>query len=129
VPGFEPSSASAVDPAEFVSPDGVFLLARRVGQPAGCAGLRRFDAVTGEVKRVFVLAWHRRGGVGRALLERVEAEARGAGYKALRLDTTGAAPALNLFLKAGYGEIEPFNHNPHARHWLEKRLAEADSAR
>jgi hypothetical protein len=61
--------------------------------------------------------------VGQALLGRLEAEARGAGYEALRLDTTGAAPALALFLEAGYIEIEPFNANPHARHWLEKRLA------
>ena len=121
-PGFKPSSASAVDAAEFVGPDGVFLLASVGGTPVGCAGLRRFDAATGEVKRVFVLASHRRGGVGRELLDRVETEARGAGYEALRLDTTGDPSALKLFLSAGYRDVEPFNDNPHAHHWLEKPL-------
>jgi GNAT superfamily N-acetyltransferase len=79
--------------------------------------------VAGEVKRVFVRAEHRGGGFGRALLARIETEARGTGYESMRLDTTGAPAPLRLFLSAGYRETEPFNDNPHARHWLEKRLA------
>lgn len=33
--------------------------------------------------------------------------------------------ARRLYLTAGYREIEPYNLNPYARHWMQKELPPA----
>jgi ribosomal protein S18 acetylase RimI-like enzyme len=122
--GFAPKGGSTVADGDFTPPDGVFLVAVCGGAPAGCAGLRRLDATTGEVKRLFVRRNTRGRGMGRALLDALEQRARAAGLRALRLDTDGGnAAALALFRSAGYEPIGDYNANPYARHWFEKRLA------
>ena len=69
-------------------------------------------------------------GVGRRLLEELEAAAREMGYHRLRLDTGARQPdALGLFRTAGYEEIEDYNGNPFAAHWLEKDLDGREGAR
>jgi GNAT superfamily N-acetyltransferase len=125
IAGFTPSHASLVSPSEFTASRGVFLLATVNGDPAGCAGLRTLEGSAGsigEVKRVFIRREHRRNGIAGELLARIEAEAHLRGFAALCLDATGDPAALNFFRAAGYREIEPFNDNPYAKFWFEKRL-------
>src|SRR6185312_17386107 len=57
-------------------PDGRWLVARRSGRTVGCAGLKRLDERTAEIKRIYVVPAARRGGVGRALIGGLEAAAR-----------------------------------------------------
>jgi hypothetical protein len=45
-----------------------------------------------------------------------------------RLDTNGTlSEARGLYAAAGYREIAPFNANPYAHHWFEKRVRRARS--
>src|SRR4051794_23768215 len=80
-PGLDFSRSPSATASELAPPDGRFLVAFLVGDPAGCAGLKRLDDETAEVKRVFVAAGARRHGVGRALMMGIEREARERGYR------------------------------------------------
>src|SRR5438552_14861730 len=59
----------ALEPAEFLAPTGVFLVARVEDWPAGCGGLRKFRDDTAEVKRMYVEPGARCRGIGRKILE------------------------------------------------------------
>ena len=60
-------------------------------------------------------------GVGRRILERLEAFAREFALSALRLETNRALEeAQALYRSCGYLEVEPFSDEPYAHHWFEK---------
>ena len=100
-----------VDPAEFAPPNGVFVVARHDGDLIGCAGLRRHDDETVELKRMFVRAEHRRRGHARRLLAALEDHARTMGYQRLALETGLAQPeAIALYESAGYQPLPGFGH-------------------
>jgi GNAT superfamily N-acetyltransferase len=116
-------NAAPAHPHELASPDGVFLVAWAGSDPAGCAALKRLDRRTGEVKRVYVAERARRRGAGRALMVRIEDEARARGYERVRLDIGDRQPAaMELYRALGYVEIPDYNGNRYASHWLEKSL-------
>ena len=63
-------------------------------------------------------------GVGRRLLGELEARAAGraaATWCASRR-TAALTEAIALYRSAGYAEVPPFNDEPYAHHWFEKRL-------
>jgi ribosomal protein S18 acetylase RimI-like enzyme len=63
-------------------------------------------------------------GVGRRLLADLERRAAAEGARTLRLETNESlTEAIGLYRAAGYVEVEPFNDEPYAHHWFEKRLA------
>jgi GNAT superfamily N-acetyltransferase len=100
-----------VDTDEFAPPDGTFLVARVGAVAIGCAGLRRHDERTVEVKRMFVRPEHRRRGHARRLLAALEDRARSQGYQRVILETGLAQPeAIALYTSAGYQPIEGFGH-------------------
>ncbi len=77
--------------------------------PVACAGLKYYDAITAEVKRVFVKPEYRRFGIGRSLLWQLENYARGNNFSTLILET--GAPlvaAMKLYEKIGYQEIDRY---------------------
>ena len=89
------------------------LIAFHDGQVAGCAALRQFDPGIGEIKRLYVRPAFQGSGLGRALLERVIAEANAAGYQALLLDTLPTMErAIALYRTLGFHEIPPYGNNP-----------------
>lgn len=95
--------------AKVTAPDGTFLVARLDGEPVGCGALKPFDGDVGEIKRMFVATRGRRRGVARALLARLEDEARALGYAALQLETGEAQPeAVALYETAGWTRIPPY---------------------
>jgi hypothetical protein len=58
------------------------------------------------------------------VLSELEAHARHNGAAAVHLDTNRALRAATaLYRSSGYVEVEPFNDEPYADHWFEKRLA------
>jgi GNAT superfamily N-acetyltransferase len=76
----------------------LYLLAWRDGRAVGCGALRERDALTGEVRRMFVTRPARRDGVARALLARLEADAQSLGYRRLVLETgTRQQAAVTLY--------------------------------
>ena len=108
---------------QMVPPNGVFLGVFRDGVLIGCGGVRATGDHACEIKRMFVVASARGGGIARALLSRLEAEGAGLGCRLARLDTrTVLTEARALYLSAGYVEVDRYNDNPFAQHWFEKPL-------
>lgn len=117
------TEGGGVGPEELAPPHGLFLLVEVDGRPVACGGVRRLDAGTAEVKRMYVAPAARGRGVARGLLARLEKEGRSLGCRVVRLDTgLHMDAALALYLSSGYREIPDYNGNPHAGHWLEKDL-------
>jgi len=116
LPDHQGSEAALADvallPGPYTPPDGGFYLARLDGAPAGCVALQRFDAGTAEVKRMFVMEHARRRGVGRALLARLQEDARAAGYLRLRLGTLDEMTAAQrLYGEMGFVRIPSYRPN------------------
>jgi len=87
-------------------PEGTFLVAWLDGEPVGCGGIKRWDATTAEVKRMYTAPAGRRRGVARAVLRGLEAAARDLGYEAVRLETGEEQPeAMRLYESAGFHRI------------------------
>lgn len=81
--------------AEMVRPYGAFLVAYDRDRSVGCGGLKRLDADTAEIKRMYVVADARGRGVGRSTLIALEEEARRLGYRrAVRVRRVRRDPRL-----------------------------------
>jgi GNAT superfamily N-acetyltransferase len=121
--GFDPGAALEEAAVSMNPPNGVFLLALRGDQVAGCGGVQLLDADTAEIKRMWVSPDARGVGLGRRLLARLEDEARRLGCHRVVLDTNGVLlPAIAMYRAAGYADIERYNDNPYAEHWFAKEL-------
>jgi GNAT superfamily N-acetyltransferase len=96
----------ARDAHMFEPPDGVFLVIRVDSRAVACGGVCRFDGTRAELKRMYVVPASRGSGLGRHLLEALEAEARRFGYTGIVLETGDRQPeALGLYASAGYESI------------------------
>jgi len=112
-------------PGAYGPPGGRLLLARHAGHAAGCVALRKLEAGTCEMKRLYVRPGDRGRSLGRMLVERVISEARGIGYERMRLDTVGSAmkDAIALYRRMGFREIAPYSVIPvEDALWMELRL-------
>jgi len=106
-------------PGDYAPPDGRLLLAEYEGQPGGCVALHKLtlqnvnDGIC-EMKRLYLRPQFRGKGVGRALAERVIAEARQIGYRRMRLDTVEPVmkDAVAMYRRLGFREIAPYRPNP-----------------
>lgn len=96
-------------PGKYAPPKGSLLIAYSGGQPAGCVALRDLGDNIAEMKRMFVPPAFRGLGVGRALADRVIADARQAGYRRMRLDTSRRQKeAIRLYEASGFQRIPPY---------------------
>ncbi|SHG96820.1 GNAT family N-acetyltransferase [Geodermatophilus nigrescens] len=101
---------AAVDPAEFVPPAGLFLVAEVDGEPAGCGAWRRHGeghaGTEAEVKRVYVVPAFRRLGLAQLVVTALEDSARAAGYRSVVLNSGDRQPeALGLYAAMGYRPV------------------------
>lgn len=100
-------------PGAYAPPGGRLLLATDDGTPVGCIALRDIGAGRSEMKRLFVRHTARGLGVGKALVERIIAEARAAGFCEIVLDTLPSMDAAQrLYESLGFRDIPPYNANP-----------------
>jgi putative acetyltransferase len=98
-----------LDPEEVADGQGAFLVATRAAKPVGCGAVRRIDARTGEIKRMFVAPEERGKGLSRVLLNALESEARALGLSRLVLETgVRQLAALALYERAGFSRTAPF---------------------
>ena len=105
---YPPESNHLLDPAALLDSGACFLVARLGGRAVGCGALLA-RADHGEIKRMFVTPSARGHGIGRAILERLEALAADRGLPVLRLETgIHNHDALRLYRKTGFEESGPF---------------------
>ncbi len=121
--GFDPTAGETALPHEVRPPAGAFFVARLDGEPIGCGAVKHHADAPAEIKRMWISPQARGLGLGRRLLATLEACAAAAGADVARIETSSVLPeALALYASAGWVEVAPFNAEPFADHWLEKRL-------
>ena len=82
---------------------GAFVLLRHGDETVAGGAIRRYDDQTAEVKRMWTSHLYRRQGLGRRVLEELEAAAAGLGYRKLYLTTGPRQPeAAALYLAVGF---------------------------
>lgn len=121
--GFDPTIGITADPDELTPPAGELLVARLHGRPVGCGALKLHPDAPAELKRMWVAPEARGLGLGRRLLQTLEDHAVAAGARVVHLETNRTlVEAIQMYRRAGYREVAPFNDEPYAHHWFEKRL-------
>ena len=122
--GFDPSVGATALPHEVRPPAGQFFVAYLQGEPIGCGGVKHHANAPAEIKRMWIAPQARGLGLGRRLLDTLEACAGEGGAEVARIETSAALiEALSLYRSTGWGEVPPFNDEPFADHWFEKELA------
>ncbi|UCD62598.1 MAG: GNAT family N-acetyltransferase [Candidatus Zixiibacteriota bacterium] len=115
-------------PGKYAPPEGRLYLARWDGKVAGCIALKKLGPDTCELKRLWVKPAFRGKKIGRALAERVIADAREIGYRKMMLDTIDTMiEAMTLYQSLGFEKTVPYYDNPvkGATHF-EKCLTESE---
>jgi len=101
-------------PGAYARPAGRLLVAGPAGRLMGVIALRPLSPEVCEMKRLFVRPEAHGTGLGRALAERLIAEARAAGYRAMRLDTIAhkMAAAVKLYERLGFRDVPAYYDSP-----------------
>ncbi|MEJ2026745.1 MAG: GNAT family N-acetyltransferase [Limibacillus sp.] len=111
---YPPESNHLLDPESLARPGALFFVARLETRPHGMAALVPAKAygpaeTYGELKRMFVTEEARGQGIAKALLLRIEQEARTLGLAAIKLETGSKQPeAIALYRRYGFEECGPF---------------------
>jgi putative acetyltransferase len=107
---YDPEQRHGLSLEQVFQPNVRFFVARLGDQAVGCGAVALCDGYA-EVKRMYTRAAARGRGVGKALLARIEREARGTGKPMLRLETgTYQAAAIGLYEGCGFRACGAFGH-------------------
>jgi len=121
--GFDPSAGATALPHEVRPPAGEFFVAYLHGEAVGCGAVKHHGDRSAEIKRMWIAPAARGLGLGRRLLERLEACALAGGARVAHIETSAVLiEALSLYQSAGWVEVPAFNDEPFADHWFEKAL-------
>jgi GNAT superfamily N-acetyltransferase len=101
-------------PGDYAPPEGRLLLAEYDGRLAACVALHKLEPDICEMKRLYLRPQFRGKGLGRALADRIIAEARQIGYQRMRLDTVEPImkDAVAMYRKLGFKEVVAYRPNP-----------------
>ncbi len=107
----------------YLASGGEFLVGEYQGQVVAMGALRRVGPADAEIARMRVRPELQRRGIGRALLELLEARAVEMGIKHLRLDTTAVQRAAQrLYESSGYTKVGEGERLGFVVYWYEKSL-------
>jgi putative acetyltransferase len=107
---YEPHQRHGLSLEQVFEPHVRFFVAHIGNQAAGCGAVALFDGYA-EVKRMYTREAARGCGVGKAVLARLEQEARSAGKPVLRLETgTQQTAAIALYGGCGFRPCAGFGH-------------------
>jgi GNAT superfamily N-acetyltransferase len=91
---------------------GRLLVARAGTEVVGVGALKPVDGTVAEIKRMYVHPRARGQGIGRAILERLLADAHTIGYQVVRLETLDFMhEAHALYRSIGFRDIPIFDHS------------------
>jgi Acetyltransferases len=99
----------------YQPPHGTFIMALVNEKVVGCVCVKKWDALSCEMKRMYVLPLARRMGIGRQLCEAAINWARKNKYRSILLDTNEEMQeAVHLYERCGFHKIDPYciNENP-----------------
>ena len=97
----------------YSEPTGAIFLLQQENEFIGCVAYRKKGEGIAELKRMYIKPTTRKNGGGTILLEKALAAAKLLGYQLIRLDTlANMTPAINLYKKHGFYEIQPYYFNP-----------------
>jgi ribosomal protein S18 acetylase RimI-like enzyme len=108
----------------YGSPTGCLLLVYEKELPIACAAYRKIEEGVCELKRMYIKPPFRGKQIAQSLLDMLTKKASINGYDLMRLDTLDTMlPALGLYRKNGFYEIEAYCHNPNEGVvYMEKKL-------
>jgi putative acetyltransferase len=107
---YAPEERHGLSVEQVFEPHVRFFVACLGGEAAGCGAAALFDGYA-EMKRMYTREAARGRGVGKALLARIEHEAREAGKPVLPLETgTYQAAAIGLYEGCGFRPCGAFGH-------------------
>ncbi len=93
---------------QMAQPDTTVLVAREDGGAVAMGALRRHGSGIAEVKRMYTMPSHQGRGLGRAILQRIEALARKEGFSRLVLETgSNFDAARHVYESEGFAPCGP----------------------
>jgi putative acetyltransferase len=105
---YPPESCHGLDLSSYERPEVTLFVARCAGVAVACGACQLHEDGSAEVKSMFVVPAARGRGVGRLVLEAIEAAVRGR-VSALRLETgVKQLEAIRLYETAGFRRRGPF---------------------
>jgi len=105
---YEPHQRHGLSIGQLFEPHVRFFVARLDNSAAGCGGIAVSDDFA-EVKRMYTRPQARGRGLAKALLRKLEDEARASGKAVLRLETGPyQREAIGLYRSAGFQSCAPF---------------------
>lgn len=100
-------------PQMYGPPEGELFLIENEDDFIGCAAIRKLSHTTCELKRMYIQPQCRGLKLGEQLMDVALQTAVKLGYEYMKLDSLRRlTPALKLYQKYGFQEIEPYNFNP-----------------
>ncbi|WP_395021211.1 GNAT family N-acetyltransferase [Dongia sp.] len=106
--GYAPEQKHALSLDQLFQPNIRFLVARVDGAAVACGGIGFYDGYA-ELKRMYAKPEVRGKGVAKALLQRLEAEARGAGMRVIQIETGNLQmEAMRFYEREGYRRCDAF---------------------
>jgi len=104
--------------AKFMPPNGRILLCIVEDHLSGIACLKYLEPGIGEIKRMYVRPESRKSGLGRAMINRLVAEAIQIGYERIRLDSARFMEAAHqLYRTIGFSEIAAYKGSEIPKEW------------
>ena len=100
--------------SKYSRPKGVIYIAYdNKNYPVGCFGIKAFNNTICELKRMYLKEEARGLGIGKLIIKKAITVGKELGYNKMRLDTLSSMlPAVGLYEKSGFYEIDPYYFNP-----------------